>query len=66
VQLVLSEETEHGMRFAMLETLREFGQEQFSAEEQGFLRRRHAEFFLQWACPCRVRAQPLRLSLRGA
>jgi predicted ATPase len=44
--LVLSDETALGMRFRMLEMLREFGWERLSAEEQTDVSRRHAEYFL--------------------
>lgn len=47
--LVYAEETEDGMRYRMLETIREFGLEQLSAEELATLHRRHAEFFCDFA-----------------
>lgn len=40
--MVLTEETEHGARFRMLETLREFGWEQLTPAERDDLLRRHA------------------------
>jgi tetratricopeptide (TPR) repeat protein len=45
--LVVSEEDEPGMRFSMLETLREFGQGQLSLQEHALLQRRHGEFFME-------------------
>jgi tetratricopeptide (TPR) repeat protein len=58
--LVLSEEGEQGMRFSMLETLREFGGEQLTADEQAHAERRHLEFFLLLAeAPERVDAAPV-------
>ncbi|HZP83625.1 MAG TPA: BTAD domain-containing putative transcriptional regulator [Chthonomonadaceae bacterium] len=47
--LILAEEQHGTMRFRMLETLREFGQEQLSAEEQTALRRCHLAYFLELA-----------------
>ena len=47
--LVLSEEAEIGMRFRMLETLRDFGTGQLIAEERAVLQLRHAECFLALA-----------------
>lgn len=43
--MVRSEETETGMRFSLLDSLREYAQEQLSEEEMLLLRRRHAEYF---------------------
>jgi non-specific serine/threonine protein kinase len=43
--LILAEDTEGGMRFRMLETLREFGRELLSEEEHAALQQRHAEYF---------------------
>lgn len=42
--LILAEEREEGMRFRMLETLREFAWEQLAPPEQERMRRRHALF----------------------
>ena len=47
--LVLAEESEPEMRYRMLETLREFGVEQLTAEEQSALSQRHANYFLSLA-----------------
>jgi non-specific serine/threonine protein kinase len=47
--LALAEETEQGMRFSLLETLREFAQAQLSAEERALLQRRHRDDFLRLA-----------------
>jgi predicted ATPase/DNA-binding SARP family transcriptional activator/class 3 adenylate cyclase len=44
--LIQAEETVLGMRFAMLETLREFAAEQLPAEARDSLARRHAEWYL--------------------
>jgi tetratricopeptide (TPR) repeat protein len=47
--LIMAEETPAGMRFGMLETLREFADEHLGAEEKAELQRRHAEYFLELA-----------------
>ncbi|MBM3475858.1 MAG: adenylate/guanylate cyclase domain-containing protein [Armatimonadetes bacterium] len=47
--LIHAEETGLGMRFRMLETVREFGKEQLPAGELADLRQRHAEWFSQLA-----------------
>src|SRR5207244_4666715 len=48
--LVLAEEGSQGVRFRMLETLREYAAEQLTPEEQDRLQRRHAEqYFAQTA-----------------
>ncbi len=47
--LVQTEESELGMRFSMLETLREFGRDQLPADDLVDLRRRHAAHFLHLA-----------------
>ncbi len=47
--LVRAEESLLGMRFRMLETLREFGQEQMSPDERGGVTERHLAFFLRLA-----------------
>jgi predicted ATPase len=47
--LVLAEEGEPEMRYRMLETLREFGAEQLTAEERSALSQRHAYYFLSLA-----------------
>jgi tetratricopeptide (TPR) repeat protein len=52
--LVLAEESAGGMRFRMLDTLREYAAEQLAPEERDALARRHAEYHLALA----VRAQP--------
>jgi predicted ATPase/DNA-binding SARP family transcriptional activator len=44
--LILAEETAHGIRFRMLETLREFAAEQLGAEERVRLRQRHLHWYL--------------------
>jgi non-specific serine/threonine protein kinase len=44
--LVHCEEAAGGMRFQMLETLREYGWEQLSGEEQAMLRKKHAHYYL--------------------
>ena len=46
--LVLSEDAQFAMRFRMLETLREFGEEQLTQDERAVLQRQHAEHYL-WA-----------------
>jgi predicted ATPase len=43
--LITAEETEHGMRFRMLEALREFGLERLLPDERRALGRRHADYF---------------------
>jgi predicted ATPase len=53
--LLLSEEqTDGSLRFRMLETLREFGQECLTEDEQEALSRRHARCFCEWAEAHRV------------
>ena len=47
--LIASEESPRGMRFRMLESLREFGEEQLSPPERQALARRHAGYFQQLA-----------------
>jgi predicted ATPase len=48
--LLLSEEQPDGsLRFRMLETLREFGQECLTEPEQKELSRRHTQYFCEWA-----------------
>ena len=48
--LLLAEEQADGsLRFRMLETLRDFGQECLTEEEQKALSRRHAQYFCEWA-----------------
>ena len=47
--LIASEESPRGMRFRMLESLREFGEEQLSPPERQALARRHASYFQQLA-----------------
>lgn len=47
--LVLAEESGEEMRFRMLETLREFGQEQMTSEERTTAHQRHLDFFLRLA-----------------
>ncbi len=47
--LILAEETEEGMRFRMLETLREYAAEQLAAEERAAVEQRHATYFLALA-----------------
>lgn len=47
--LIRAEESADGMRFRMLETLREFGWEQMSPEECAALSQRHLKYFLQMA-----------------
>jgi len=43
-----TEETPGGMRFRMLETIREFAAEQLTLEERAESERRHASYFHQW------------------
>lgn len=47
--LILAEEQPEGMRYRMLETLREYGLDQLSATERQRLERRHRDLFLQFA-----------------
>src|SRR5205823_1377107 len=47
--LVQATETPSGMRFHLLETLREYGAEQLTVGERAELARRHAHFFLALA-----------------
>ncbi len=47
--LIAPEESPHGMRFRMLESLREFGEEQLSPPEGQALARRHAGYFQRLA-----------------
>jgi predicted ATPase len=48
--LLLSEEQRDGsLRFRMLETLRDFGQECLTDQEEKALSRRHARYFCEWA-----------------
>lgn len=44
--LVSTQESESGIRFRMLESLREYGSEQMTAEERTHVERRRAEYFL--------------------
>jgi predicted ATPase len=44
--LILTEDTEAGMRFRMLETLREFAAEQLTPDEQADLAQRHLYYYL--------------------
>lgn len=46
--LLFAEESFTSMRFRMLETLREFAQEQCTPEEREEMQRRHADYFHQW------------------
>lgn len=48
-QVVYTQESESGIRFRMLETLREYAQAQLSEEEYAAARARHAVFFLELA-----------------
>ncbi|HLV79193.1 MAG TPA: tetratricopeptide repeat protein, partial [Chthonomonadaceae bacterium] len=45
--LIVAEESGDQMRFRMLETLREYAEEQLSAEERARMRRLHAEYYRQ-------------------
>jgi predicted ATPase/DNA-binding SARP family transcriptional activator/Tfp pilus assembly protein PilF len=47
--LIHAEEQEGAMRFSMLETIREFGGESLTAEEERAVRQRHAAFYLALA-----------------
>ncbi|MCC6444354.1 MAG: AAA family ATPase [Armatimonadetes bacterium] len=47
--LVLTEENEDGIRYRMLETLREFAWDQLTPEERARLQRKHARHYLQVA-----------------
>jgi predicted ATPase len=47
--LIFSEETEIGIRWRMLESLREFGQEMLTTDKWGGLVTRHGEFFTHFA-----------------
>ncbi len=47
--LISAEETPLGMRFRILESLREFGEEQLTGEEKTALGRRHAAYFQELA-----------------
>jgi len=47
--LVVAEEAEGGMRYRLLETLREYANEQLSAAERERLARRHAAYYLELA-----------------
>jgi len=47
--LIRAEEGATGMRFRMMESLREFASEQLKPEERIMLARRHAEYFLEMA-----------------
>lgn len=47
--LVLAEEQDGAMRYRLLETLREFGAEQLSAEEQDALTRQHRAYYAAFA-----------------
>ncbi len=47
--LVLVEESGEGIRFRMLETLREYAEEQLSSTERRNLQQRHAGYFLDFA-----------------
>jgi predicted ATPase/DNA-binding SARP family transcriptional activator/Tfp pilus assembly protein PilF len=47
--LLALEEDPEGMRFRLLETLREYAEDKLTVEEREGLRRRHAEFFLALA-----------------
>lgn len=57
--LLLSEEQADGsLRFRLLETLREFGQECLTDQEQKALSRRHAQYFCEWVEANRVDDAP--------
>src|SRR5262249_40895872 len=57
--LLHSEEQADGsLRFRMLETLRDFGQECLTEQEQKALSRRHARYFCEWAEANRVDDAP--------
>ncbi len=47
--LILADEDEFGMRFGMLETLRDYVKGRVEAERRAMLERRHAEFYLALA-----------------
>ncbi|HLL78621.1 MAG TPA: tetratricopeptide repeat protein, partial [Ktedonobacteraceae bacterium] len=47
--LALIEDQDVALRYHLLESLREFGQEQLAPEERAALRQRHAEYFAQLA-----------------
>jgi len=47
--LIVAEESGTEMRFRMLETLREYAEEQLSAEESAQMRRRHAAYYARLA-----------------
>jgi predicted ATPase/DNA-binding SARP family transcriptional activator len=47
--LILGEETPEGMRFGMLEVVRQFAEEQLRPEERAALRSRHRDWFLALA-----------------
>jgi len=47
--LVLTEETDLGMRYRMLEMIREYGREQLASKERVALGRRHARYYMDLA-----------------
>jgi predicted ATPase/DNA-binding SARP family transcriptional activator len=47
--LIVTAESAHGMRMRLLESLREFAEEQLSAEDKQELCRRHADYFCSFA-----------------
>jgi predicted ATPase len=47
--LILAEESTEGMRFRMLETMREYTEERLSVEDSAAAKRRHLAFFLRLA-----------------
>ncbi len=47
--LVLAQETEHGMRFRILESVREYAAHQLTDRERAYCQRRHGEHFLKAA-----------------
>jgi tetratricopeptide (TPR) repeat protein len=63
--LVLAEESAMGMRFRMLETLREFAAEQQAPEERTELERRHAEYYMALAAATEVRLEGVLRHLVG-
>jgi predicted ATPase/DNA-binding SARP family transcriptional activator len=63
--LLTVEESDDGMRFGMLETLREYAQEQLQEEERMLVARRHADYYLNLAeqAEPHLRGQQARLWL---
>lgn len=52
--LLYTEESTTTLRFRMLETIRDFAEEQLTLDEHKLIRQRHASYFLQWVTAAQV------------